>query len=333
MLSRCLEGLHESDLPHGQWEVIVVDDASGDETPIVAAPLADRVITVPDGPRGPALARNTGAASARGSIFVFLDADVVVAPDALSKFAELFATESVSAAFGAYDTAPAEAGFISQYRNLYHHWVHFTNPGYAATFWTGCGAIRAVTFREMGGFDHVRYVSPQIEDIELGYRLFDAGHQILLDPSIRGTHLKRWSLSGMLRCDLRDRAIPWMHLLLERIGSEDHGRLHLRKRDKLLTLLAGLAVLGVLIFPFAREQFWLLVSVACLMGVVLGNLTFLNWLRRERGLAFAIAAVPLRLLFYVGSCGGASWAITTHPYQRWAVRRRRDALTRLSVAD
>ncbi len=333
LLARCLHGLRASELPRAAWEVIVVDDASGDDTPEVAASLADRVITVADGPRGPAAARNAGAASAMGSILVFLDADVVVAPDALSKFAQTFADEALSAVFGAYDTTPADAGFISQYRNLYHHWVHSKNPGFAATFWTGCGAIRTETFRELGGFDQIRYVKPQIEDIELGYRLFDAGHRILLDPSIRGTHLKRWSLLGMVRCDLFDRAVPWMHLLLKRLGSVDHGRLHLRKRDKLLTLLAGLALLGILAFPVTRDQYWLLGSAGCLAGVVLGNLTFLNWLRNERGIGFALAAVPLRLLFYAGSCVGAVWAIATHPYQQVAVQRRREAHNRLPTPE
>lgn len=333
MLSQCLHGVHASDLPRAAWEVIVVDDASGDDTAEVARQLADRVVTFVDGPRGPASARNAGAASAHGEILVFLDADVVIAPNALSQFVDAFSSPAISAVFGAYDTTPADLGFISQYRNLYHHWVHATNPGYAATFWTGCGAIRASTFREMGGFDQERYVKPQIEDIELGYRLFDAGHRILLEPAIQGTHLKRWSLLGMLRCDLFDRAVPWMHLLLGRIGSADHGRLHLRKRDKLLTMLAGLAVLAFVVFPFTRDQFWLFGSAACVLGVVLGNLTFLNWLRTKRSLPFALAVVPLRLLFYVGSSIGVGWALVTHPYQQRAVQRRRIVVSHQRAAE
>src|SRR5690606_37188404 len=73
-------------------------------------------------------------------------------------------------------------------------------------------------FTAAGGFDTLRFPRPQIEDIELGYRLRDRGGRILLDPAIEGTHLKRWHLWQMLRTDVRDRGIPWMRLLLERRG-------------------------------------------------------------------------------------------------------------------
>jgi hypothetical protein len=73
-------------------------------------------------------------------------------------------------------------------------------------------------FLAIGGFDTVRFPRPQIEDIELGYRLRDAGGRIVLDPTVQGTHLKQWTFWRMLRTDVIDRGIPWMRLLLERRG-------------------------------------------------------------------------------------------------------------------
>ena len=65
-------------------------------------------------------------------------------------------------------------------------------------------------------FDEVRYRKPQIEDVELGYRLRQRGKRIMLDPTIQGTHLKAWTFGGIIRTDLTQRGIPWVRLLLEK---------------------------------------------------------------------------------------------------------------------
>ena len=72
-----------SDLPADQWELIVVDDGSGDGSADVAAQYADAVVRL-DRAHGPAAARNRGVARARGEILVFIDADVSVHQSALS---------------------------------------------------------------------------------------------------------------------------------------------------------------------------------------------------------------------------------------------------------
>ena len=50
---------------------------------------------------------------------------------------------------------------------------------------------------------------PSVEDIELGMRLTAVGTQIVLDPTIQGTHLKRWTLAQMVR----HRLVPTRHPL------------------------------------------------------------------------------------------------------------------------
>ena len=86
--------------------------------------------------------------------------------------------------------------------------------GPAETFWTGLGAVRRADFLAVGGFDGDRYPHPSIEDIELGHRLTAAGGRLRLDPTIQGTHLKRWTLRSMLWTDFARRGAPWVALQL-----------------------------------------------------------------------------------------------------------------------
>jgi glycosyltransferase involved in cell wall biosynthesis len=192
-LGLCLKGLLAASSP--SYECLVVNDGSTDATREIANKFPVRIIDVPDGPRGPAHARNRGAEAARGAILFFLDADIVLAAGGLQRVADLFTRRpEVAAIFGSYDAHPAAPGLVSRYRNLLHHFVHQNGNEHASTFWAGCGAIRKLAFENVGGFDEERFRRPSIEDIELGYRLRQAGQRILLDKGLQGTHLKSWNL-------------------------------------------------------------------------------------------------------------------------------------------
>jgi len=328
VLRQCLDGLRASDLPRERWELIVVDDSSTDNTADVARSLADVVLTTKHGPNGPGDARNLGAAVASASILLFVDADVVVAPGTLSGFLRIFnAQPSVTSVFGAYDDRPSHESFLSQYRNLLHHYVHCENPGSASTFWAGCGAVRRAEFLEVGGFDTTRYPRPQIEDIELGYRLVDRGYRIVLAPELQAKHLKQWTLPNMVRTDLRDRAVPWMTLLIERQEIASNGPLNLQSKEKMLTAIAGAAVACFGIAITTTNSLWLLGTILGTAGVVLGNAKLLIWFRRQRGMIFALRVIPARMLFYIISGTGAAWAILGHSFRN-PRRSHREAASR-----
>ena len=112
-LRAALTAIAASDLPREMWELIIVDDASTDDTPMIAAEYADCVVRLP-ARHGPAYARNRGVEVSRGAVIVFFDADVQPHTDALRRMVESFATQpAVSAVFGAYDTNPGAVGCVS----------------------------------------------------------------------------------------------------------------------------------------------------------------------------------------------------------------------------
>jgi glycosyltransferase involved in cell wall biosynthesis len=70
-LPAALGAIAASDLPREMWELIVVDDASTDDTAMVSAQFADCVVRLPGRPHGPAYARNRGVEVSRGPIIAF----------------------------------------------------------------------------------------------------------------------------------------------------------------------------------------------------------------------------------------------------------------------
>jgi glycosyltransferase involved in cell wall biosynthesis len=313
VLPRALAALAASDLPREEWELVVVDDASGDASALLAAEHADVLVRLPGNPHGPAYARNRGAEAARGDLLVFVDADVTLHPDALGRFARLFADDpELSAAFGSYDSVPAARGTVSQFRNLLHHYVHQQGAGPAETFWSGCGAIRRDALLDVGMFDEWHYRRPQVEDIEMGRRLRSRGHRIELRPEIQGTHLKRWTLRGMLATDFAARGVPWMRLLLQEGAVNELRTLNLRPQER---LSAALALLTVATLAAAGELFshaGLFASAATFTGLVVLNRHFYGFLLRARGPAFLLAAVPLHLLHYLTAGVAAAAGYLTH---------------------
>jgi glycosyltransferase involved in cell wall biosynthesis len=278
-------------------EIIVVDDASTDETPSVAASMGVQVLKLAKN-TGPGAARNFGAQHASGDILFFVDADVVLAPGSLDRAVMLLDTRpEFCAVFGSYDTRPRARGVVSQYRNLLHHFVHQQGNPEASTFWAGCGAIRRDVFLAAGGFDAKRFPRPSIEDIELGVRLRKLGHRILLDRAIQATHLKRWNLASVIRTDITCRAIPWTRLILESREAPDDLNLKLSQR-----VSAALVALATALVPLAlwRVDLLVLPLVALLIVVVLNRALF-TFLRGQRGLRFALACIPLHLLYFLYS--------------------------------
>jgi glycosyltransferase involved in cell wall biosynthesis len=291
-LRECLSALMASSFSGS--EIIVVDDASTDDSPEVGAQMGVPVLRL-ERNSGPSAARNYGARHARGDIIFFVDADVVVMRGAVSRVVKIFNEHpEIDGVFGSYDLEPRVKTVISQYRNLLHHYVHQKGNPNASTFWAGCGAIRRAAFEKIGGFDD-RW--PAIEDIELGYRLRQAHYRVLLDKELHGTHLKNWTFRSMIRTDVFSRAIPWAHLIMQRKFAPNDLNLQWRQRLSGIMVLLTLPLLGLAVFGVE----WLLVPALCCVVAIALNRDLYIFFWRQRGLYFAVMCIPLHLLYYLYS--------------------------------
>jgi glycosyltransferase involved in cell wall biosynthesis len=315
-LPRCLDALKSTS--YQQYELIVVDDCSTDRSDEISRQKGARVLKT-SRQSGPGAARNLGAQKARGEILFFVDADVVVKPDAIERVAANFINHpEIAAVFGSYDDEPDAQNFISQYKNLFHRFVHQQGSSEAETFWAGCGAVRRDVFLALDGFDVERYPRPAIEDIELGYRMRTKGHRILLDKQLQGKHLKRWTLRSMLHADIFCRAVPWSKLILE--SDSMLNDLNLQTTDR---ISAGLLGMSLLMLPFSviKPQLLLLIGAMLAMIPILNHKLYRYFFRRK-GLAFAILAFPLHLLYYLYSAVTFVLCWFTYFFRQQFLRKR-----------
>lgn len=293
VLKRCLKALAASTRPPD--ELIVVDDGCTDGSADIARQHGAQVIALDDGPRGAAFARNRGVERASGDLVVFVDADVAVHPDTLARI-EGTMTENpgIDALFGSYDDDPPTPGLTARYKNLLHHYVHQHGRREASTFWSGCGAIRRDVFVALGGFDEGQRM---LEDIELGARLRRGGYRILLCPEIQVAHLKQWTLAGLVRSDILDRAVPWTRLILR----ESHlpSDLNLDMGNRLGAMVAWSLVL-FLVLGFFWPPLWAGALLA-LPALVALNADLYRFFARRGGLGFAAGAAGLHALYLLYS--------------------------------
>ena len=292
-LNSCLDALFASD--YTEFEVIVVDDGSTDDSAEIGRRKRATVISSERRQSGPAASRNLAARDAKGEILLFVDADVVVKTDTLRMVANAFSEmPEISALFGSYDDEPGEKNFLSQYKNLQHHFVHQTSSPEASTFWSGLGAIRRDVFMAHGGFDCEKFAVPSIEDIDLGFRLRRSGHQILLNRDITAKHLKRWQVGTHLRTEILCRALPWSWLILENQGMIND--MNLKTADRMSAVLVGFTIM---LLPFVLWQPLMgLLVLCCVFATVFLNRDILAFYARKRGVLFAAMTVPWQMLYF-----------------------------------
>jgi glycosyltransferase involved in cell wall biosynthesis len=295
-LECCLTSLARS--TYTQFGVLVVDDGSTETIKPQVDRFGYRYLRI-DGPGGPARARNWGVQQTKSTFIIFIDADVCVHPDTIERIMQNFAGDKdLDAVIGTYDDSPADPGFLSQYRNMFHHYTHCQSAGQVTTFWSGCGAMRRDVFIKYGGFDEQRYRCPAIEDIELGTWVTADGGRIVLDQKIQCKHLKRWSFSNMVKTDIFQRGIPWIDLMLR--SGKAVKTLNVTGSQR---LSVGLVFTACVLVVLAIWWPWALIgAAAAVIALTLLNIRLYRFFASRRGFWFVAKSLPLHWLYF-GCCG------------------------------
>ena len=184
---QCLDAIFESP-PEVEHEILVVDDASSDETPEMLAEYGQAVQHVRlERNAGFATACNTGAVAALGDYLLFLNNDTIPEPgwlDALFDYAERDRVPVVGSKLlfpdGTVQHAGVVFGFQGDPLHIYagcpadHPAVNKSRRFQAVT--AACMLIRRDVFEPAGGFDTGYH--NDLEDVDLCLRLGERGHEV-----------------------------------------------------------------------------------------------------------------------------------------------------------
>ena len=285
--------IRKSNYPH--FEFIVVDDNSTDGSGEFAKEYADSVIRM-ETKVAPGRARNRGVQASRGEIILFVDADVQILPDSISRVVKLMKDNpQIQAAFGSYDEDPFFKNFFSQFKNLHHHFVHQNANPQSHTFWAGFGAIRREAFLSAGGFPE-RYSTASIEDVELGYKLAERGNQVRLVKELKVKHLKEWDFISLLKADILYRAIPWTKLASEKGLPRD---LNFKLADRISGITACLLALSLILM---WREFWFVFLALAFAGILVClNIKLYRFFFQKKGTWFMLRAVFFHWFYLVYS--------------------------------
>ncbi len=282
VLPLCLAGLAEQTADEDSYEVLVVDDGSGEQlAELVEAPAR---LLRHDRNRGAAAARNTGAAQARAQLLLFIDADLIPEPSLVSSTLELFAGDQPpSAATGCYSPEPANDRAFAHYKALWtwHCWQQTgAQTGTSSHLQGAVAAISRDLFEQLGGFDE-GYRGGNVEDYELSQRLRQAGHQIAFDMRMCGRH----HFPGFVAVARNYWNRTRMWLRLKRAGmSFSSGQANRRSgAAAVLALGAGILHLLTAALPVA-----LFAALALDLAFVALLAPFLSLAAKRRGLLFAL---------------------------------------------
>jgi len=287
-LAECLTRLSRSSF--GDFEVVLVDDGSTDQSRAIAAGFPLRVVPTA-GRIGPAAARNLGADAAEGELLFFLDADVMVRPDTLSRIVAAFERDAIEGVIGVQAAEMRHRDLVSQYKNLWMRWTYCRRRGDVPLFYTTAAAIHRDAFLRAGGFDQ-GYATPNVEDTAFGQKLARLGIRVRIDPALEVEHVKRYSLGGLLRTDFaRAVAMTRLKLRAPRDLAQNNTSIPLRYMASvpLATLGAPALVAGAALGSAAAAG----AGAIALAGAVALNRGFLAAIRASEGAPRALAAIPL----------------------------------------
>jgi len=185
VLDRVLDACLEQTVEDRDYEIVLVDDGSVDDTPAVIerararAGCAFTVVTQRNS--GLAKARNAGVARSSGERIIFIDDDVLPLPNFVEEHLRAAGRRPADIVRGgaieveSLDDLPPPIWSVRNYSGNY--------------FWTTNVSVPLAAIRAVGGFDE-SFSEYGWEDIDVGLRLRAAGTRAIFNPAALVYHVK-----------------------------------------------------------------------------------------------------------------------------------------------
>lgn len=287
-LGRCLKALAPSrDNP--EWEFIVVNDNSSDDSARIARTAGFRVIDLEQNV-GVSSARNAGALATQSDILIFIDADIIPEPGCLEAMVAVLKSRREIHAVGAYplpgDLSPGWSSHFVGLRSVWgYHWKEGEIERKFTSIQSECGAIRRETFNLLGGFSE-RHGGVGMEEFHMAHEMENRGLGHLLIKSAAYRHHYK---PLYLRCaSLIDRTTRWVPLLIKRRKFESPGAVG-TGRAALSCVLTGLWLALLIISPLGYQLLFL--AAAVFIGQLILEARFLIFAGKMYGWPMALYAV------------------------------------------
>ncbi|HKP03492.1 MAG TPA: glycosyltransferase [Chthoniobacterales bacterium] len=191
-LEACLESLGKIDYPN--YEVILIDDGSTDNTREIAARFPD-VRYVYQTNHGLSHARNHGAALAKGEIFAYTDSDCMADPDWLFYLLSTLLHGDYAGVGGPNVSPPAQNWVQACVAAAPGGPSHVLLTDTVAEHIPGCNmAWYRWAFENIGGFDPEYHKAG--DDVDFCWRVQQAGHAIAFSPTAVVWHHRRFTLKA-----------------------------------------------------------------------------------------------------------------------------------------
>ncbi len=295
-LKLCLDALTRNRLEG--VEIVVVDDASTDDAALVVQGVASRNVAPVSCHRlerrsGPAAARNAGMRAARNRLVLFLDADIILPDHGLESLRATLVQHSdrgeIAGVMGVYSESLLGKGLCSDYKNLHVCFLHKTTATISPYLHTPILCIDKQVLEEEGGFDTSLETA---EDFRMGVKLGSKGYRFVIDRSVQGVHLKRYTLRSLLKEDWR-RVRDLLRIQLEE--GQQKFLYHAHRFSRLLSAALPLPTLAASACALAWPA-WAMVALPCWLAFCACNLPFLAYVRKRRGFIFSVKSAGLLFL-------------------------------------
>ena len=178
-IASCVESALNQSMPRADYEVIIVDDGSTDNTSRIIREYPVRIIEQQN--QGPATARNVGAIEAGGDILIFTDSDCEPDHYFVEKIiAPIEQSNKIVGVQGSYKTKQTQ--FMSRFGQveIETRYRKMAQHKYTDFIGTYAAAYKKDIFHEYGSFD-TGFPLASGEDTEFSYKLHKTGHKMVFE--------------------------------------------------------------------------------------------------------------------------------------------------------